>query len=1348
MDSSSDEEIGEPEEELKYKREQKILNNGVLHIQQPEENPCSSKTTDLTTVDTPDKQVKNLTEETTCGQIDAETTNKSFLEKTFKKRSGTTDKGRKYENMVVANLVLQTLNDTKITDFNISSDNENFGDFDDVVVEIETDRGIDTKAIQLKLSGEGNLPINRLKSKTGDFSIKKYFNSFLKIKDKRSQFILFTNQRLAILDETQLQLEGEEFSVKPTKVSFSEDSFDGLRISENVNYYRTFQVVEDEWTEQNSENIQQYQTFFDRFRLYTNQEKLETLTESTMNKFTKMFCSNEEVFNFYVKFISDWSLKNGRKEKLTKKFMQRAIALHLLSSHIEPLDFGSVSDKMKLLGDAICLFDITLLDKDVSNAVKTLWGDLAKNVDLDELNKVRSRYSLSSVSITTIDDVDPKLLSQLLWLMDKCPLIVKEHKNIEKAIQLCPDATFIILGDGKPREWMKDRSVFQSLSDLESNFEKVLQDFAISVQGKEEIKLETAFKQNEEFVKHVSVNKLVEMSTGPCYINGQKETFPNLYIERYLSVNIIDVKYLEHINQNTVVIVNCQENSEIFKISKKHKDSKISHAPIIISKNKCSESEFQKISSKIPDTKTVHYFKFRSNNNLEWIRSRGDISELRNYKLSNHSKNEKEFWSFGFNNNINVITGDPGMGKTELTKSLKNNCCSKYWTVIINPQDVNSLSKTLQTCDASDYLNRFESFILNEKYRHLEQFDREFFKLCLGQNNVVYVWDALDEILTKNLDAASNLILLLSQNGCIQWVTARQHLKPFLEDKFNVMSMSINQFSETEQEDYIRERLSHFISSIDMKKTIEKIKSLFAFTKHVDILGIPLQIFMLTEIFRQNKESYLELLNNKLLLTDLYRYFIDGKFSFFFGGKVPVNCDYWKAEVEKKKEEKLKRYEKIALELIFPDEILKELKIDCSQDLDLVSEDFATVGVVTGLQNGIPQFVHVSFAEYFVALYLSKNFEKTRRDVFFDQKYNNVRFFFDMLVGQKSPVHIAVLYRNFEQLKSYNDEIINRKDDCGRSALHLICSWGQRHPRLTVHKRNDVYVIKDGYGGFRDLLETGEYLEALQFLLNKCDISEKDLLFKITPIECSRESASLGAELELLQSRKLQFPQRYNNSDRINIIYYSAQFGYDEAIKLVIPESVRSLYKQVNFFAEYSYESLLSTAFQNGYLTVPEYLVQCGGKVNRDIYDCETPLYAASSKGYDKVVKVLVKCGAEINVPDNFGRTPLYAASSNGHEKIVNYLVKRGAEVNGANYCGETPLGAASRKGYGKIVQLLVRSGAKISQTPIYLIACLNVTERTGEYLAEMRRRRTPRDEETVDFLVKGEPETNHVVIT
>ena len=38
--------------------------------------------------------------------------------------------------------------------------------------------------------------------------------------------------------------------------------------------------------------------------------------------------------------------------------------------------------------------------------------------------------------------------------------------------------------------------------------------------------------------------------------------------------------------------------------------------------------------------------------------------------------------------------------------------------------------------------------------------------------------------------------------------------------------------------------------------------------------------------------------------------------------------------------------------------------------------------------------------------------------------------------------------------------------------------------------------------------ETGDYLEALQFLLNKSEILEEGLLFKVTPLE----SGSLGAE--------------------------------------------------------------------------------------------------------------------------------------------------------------------------------------------------------------------------------------------
>ncbi|KAJ3644211.1 hypothetical protein Zmor_026881 [Zophobas morio] len=1252
----------------------------------------------------------------------------AFSNKTFEKRGGTTDKGKKYEDLVTANVALQLVSDSKINDFRISSNDKNFGDFDDVVIEIKTVRGIKTKALQLKHSNEKRqLYIRQLEGEKGDFSLIKYFKSAQEVQGEVQEFILFTTNTFVTSEEKKIKLDGEEFYLKAIKRTVSKDDFDVLRISENINYYHTFQIVEDEWTKQNPEKIQQYQKFFECFRLYTNQERFEAFTKSTMNKFTEMFCSNEETFKKYVEVISEWSMRDGKKEKLSKRIMQRVIALRLLSSQIEPFVFGSVTDEMKILRKAICMFDITLLEKKGSNAVKNLWGDLDQNIDLKELNKVRLLYSLSFNYISSVENLDANLLTQLLWLMEKCPLIVKEHINMEKAIKLCPDAKFIIIGEGKYEKWMTEHSVFQNLFNLEPKVElceKVLRQFTISIQGKEPRNLVTALEKNGKILNHVTVEKLLEMANGLYHIDGQKEVFPNFYIDRYLSVNIIDIQYLENVDRNTVIILNCEGNSQELKISKKHTltdvegflsnaDPKIFDNPIFIrSEKNCSDSDFQKICSKAEASKTVHYFKFLKDKNLEWIGSKGSVNELRNYKLPSRSKNENEIWSSEFINNINLITADPGMGKTELTKSLKNNCRAKYWTVILSAQDVMCFFKNSGKYEISANLKLFETFILNEKYRQLAGLDREYLTLCLKQRKLVYVWDALDEIFTHYLDATLGLILMLSQEGFIQWVTARQHLRSSLQEKLDTLSVSMNQLSEVEQEDYIKKRLNSFLASADMKPTIDKIKSTFAFTKHIDILGIPLQIFMLTDVLLKNKENYIELLNNKFLLTDMYRYFIEGKFKFFYGDKVPVNHVFWEEDVRKRKEEKLEQYEKLALKVIFPEEILEQLKIDCSQDRDSVSEDFATIGIVTGLQNGIPQFAHASFAEYFVASYFSKNFAVARRDIFFDKKYNNVRFFFDMLTGKNSPVHIAILYRNFDEVENFDDEIIKRKDECGRSALHLICSWGRRHGRINVEIKTRGCVIEANREVMSSLLETEEYFKALLFLLDNCEILEQDILHKITPSACARESESLGAELELLQTRKSRLKDSYSRTDKINILFFSALHGYAEAFKIVNKQFFSSwsiFNKKVNFTVKFDRSTPLIIASREGHETVVEYLVKCGAKINRANKDGRTPLYAASSQGHEKVVECLVKCGAEINRADEDGKTPLYAASSQGHEKIVECLVKCGAEINRADRSGKTPLYVASSQGHEKIVECLVKCEAEINRahttgtTPLYV---------------------------------------------
>ncbi|KAJ3652988.1 hypothetical protein Zmor_018909 [Zophobas morio] len=479
-------------------------------------------------------------------------------EETFEKRKGTTNKGNKYEDLITANVALQMISNTKIKDFLISSNDKKFGDFDDVVIEIGTDRGIETKAVQLKHSNDKrHLIIKQLADKSGDFSLIKYFSSAQKVQGEMKTFILFTTNISKISEKTKFKLDGENFYLKAIKKTVSGDNFDVLRISKNVDFYYEFQILEDEETKQNPEKIQQYRIFFENFRLYTNQERFEPLTKSTMSRFTEMFCSSEETFKKYVEVISEWSFKEGKKEKLSKKIIQRAIALHLLSSHIEHFVFDSVTDEMKILREAICSFDITLLEKEGNNEVKKLWGDLDKNVDLKELNKVRSLYSLSIDYINSVQNLDPILLTQLLWLMDKCPLIVKEHENMEKAIELCPDAKFIILGERNRGKWMKNLSVFENLSDLKSKgqlYDEIMQKFTISLQGKEPLNLVTAFEENDVILKHVTVNRLLEMANSECYVDGGKETFPNLYIERYLTANIIDNKYLEHVNTNTVVI--------------------------------------------------------------------------------------------------------------------------------------------------------------------------------------------------------------------------------------------------------------------------------------------------------------------------------------------------------------------------------------------------------------------------------------------------------------------------------------------------------------------------------------------------------------------------------------------------------------------------------------------------------------------------------------------------------------------------------------------------------------------------------------------------------------------------
>ncbi|XP_063903832.1 uncharacterized protein LOC135123265 [Zophobas morio] len=1340
-----------------------------------------------------------------------------FEFETFKKRPGTTDKGKEYEDVVLAKVVLELVNDPAITNFHVASNQELFGAFDDIVIKTESDEEKKAliKAVQLKHAEKKTLSTENLRSRNGDFSLSRYFESFKKIKEQADEFILFTNRSFKCKDKAKFQLEEERFYVELVKAKPSSE----LSVQKDCVYQ--FQIAEDPSIKENDPKVQEYKEFFSKFYLYTGQERLEELKNTTAEKFATTYSSSDDTFDTFLRTISAWSIQDGKKEKLNKTWIKRLIALLLLSPHVEPLSFDSVNDKMEIFREAISSFCITLFEEKSCQIVKQLWGDVGneKNIDFKELNKARKRY-LPTVKHIDNKNMDPKIVSQLLWLTDKCPLILRECENIEKVIQLCPNKKFILVGKNESEEWMTKYSSFQNLSDLTLKpdlCEKLIQNFSISIQGKEELDLLTAFGSDEEFLENVTTDDLAEMLTGPHRIGGEKEALPDPYIERYVSRNIINITYLEKLHENTIIILNCENNFD--KVTSKLSNCKLidinnflqnknrnfdnltnnevldlksnpgkyikgANRPsvakamyagknqvqfesklnnkanefsfdkskfantVYVGNRHCNDHELEEIYHENKETKHFHYFKLLSDGNLEWIKSKGDVSGLENYKLfEKYSMNENALWSSRLvnNNNINLITGDPGLGKSELMKSLKNKCPREYWTVIITPQFINSFFHNSEYSKTTNCRELFEKLLIDVKCQLVNKSDQKFFEIFIKKNKVVYVWDALDEILRENLDAILNIILHLSTEGVHQWVTSRRDLKILLQNKFSLLSFSINQFSENEQQHYFRKRLNTFISADTIEVTIDKIKSSFAVVEHVDILGIPLQIFMLTELFRQNNEKYIKLMDNTFLLTDLYDYFISEKFNIFYDKmKIDLQNPHLASRIHEEKRKVLDTYERVALKVVFHDEILQQLNINFEKHIKKFVKKYASLGLVKELQNEVPLFLHGSFAEYLVATYFYKNNGQSKdviANILFDGKYNNVRFFFDMLLSKNSKAHIAVLYKNYELLKTYDDEILTRKDECGRSALHLISSWGKRHPRVNI---TAAYLVHEN-PNFDKKSESGAYIEAVTFLQLKNDADECDTLLNATPLSYARKSESLGAELKLLQTKKNELSQLCVHDDMVYIFYYSALLGYDDVCTLFTAEILEKCgvhritaisdempllkkgsldeYQRKLFVQFECSDTLLYIASHNGHEKIVEYLTTLGAEIHRANFCGWTPLHVASLNGHEKVVQHLTTVGAEINDASNGGWILQYAASQNGHEKVVEYLATVGAEINHAVKDGWTPLHLASFNGHEKVVEYLATVGAEINcadnegWTPLH-IASQNGHQKVVEYLA------------------------------
>ena len=237
-----------------------------------------------------------------------------------------------------------------------------------------------------------------------------------------------------------------------------------------------------------------------------------------------------------------------------------------------------------------------------------------------------------------------------------------------------------------------------------------------------------------------------------------------------------------------------------------------------------------------------------------------------------------------------------------------------------------------------------------------------------------------------------DLLLALRQTAVEQlWVTTRPHLRDELEDKLQQLSYTLEPFSEEDQVEF----LTNFWSLQDwIKETEEKGKKIIKYQlasyaallikelcnsvsdKDRQYIGIPLLCRMLAEAFDEDVKTFYQSTEStpklpfKLDLFELYGRFIERKYDIYQEGKlqIPVNSAFVMDQRERVIRQMSKDYQLLALNVLFTEEQIElfQNNTECS----FSTEELTRMGIVQVGDDGKLHFIHCTFVEYYVAVYL------------------------------------------------------------------------------------------------------------------------------------------------------------------------------------------------------------------------------------------------------------------------------------------------------------------------------------------------------------------------------------------
>lgn len=325
-----------------------------------------------------------------------------------------------------------------------------------------------------------------------------------------------------------------------------------------------------------------------------------------------------------------------------------------------------------------------------------------------------------------------------------------------------------------------------------------------------------------------------------------------------------------------------------------------------------------------------------------------------------------------------LLSNEPGMGKTielqTMAKRIKRKFISS-WVVFIDLKAyIKSYEKDGKVSNQFRSVDEIREYLL-ENILRIKNFEAAVFVHLFNSNRVVLLMDGFDEISPSFKEFNLGLSAAVKEKTKNQlWISTRPHLQKELQQRCGLSAYKLQPFRKQDRTKYIQEKFkAKNLNSEEMNKKLNEIEEfLTALETNSHLWGTvsnPIILRLVVEIFDDDEEVKLVQSN----FYSIYESFSMKMINIFATKGLIAQKELGKAILDSTDLTLL--HQKIAFQIIFREDkqgIEKVLKLCFKDPRPIVIEQILRVGLIALDDFGNFQFIHQTFAEFFIANFFFK----------------------------------------------------------------------------------------------------------------------------------------------------------------------------------------------------------------------------------------------------------------------------------------------------------------------------------------------------------------------------------------